>query len=452
MKVILINSPRVKPEIANFPPLGLGFIGAVATREGHQVKILDAAAWSWDKVKKSVSAEKPDVIGLSCWTIERGQAFKAAKVAKEAAPNAKIVIGGPHASAFPHHIFLKAPVDYVVTGEGEDTFLELLDTIRHDGDITKVKGLAYCENEKTRQTGPRPLIKDLDSIPFVLHEQFDYGRYNGMHDSERTAAAIITARGCPFKCTYCSSAAYWGSKIRKRSVQNVLEEVKELFFHHGVCSILFFDDNLLVDKKRLISLCKGLCDLELDLTWAAEGSVRVDLELLNWMKKAGCYRIDFGVESGSPKILKNINKAFTVDDTRKAFRLCHEAGIRPNAYLMIGSPGETVDTVKETIKLMSEIQPDVGPLRPGTWVLPDTELHELSIRQGLISEETWLSSDETFMYTGEHSTRKLESFARLFDRGMALNAGIVPYLRVLCKQFIPTKYHNIIRRILSCVR
>jgi len=447
MKVLLISPPRIIPAIPYFPPLGLGFIGAVAKQDGHRVKILDAAGWTWDELSDAVKSENPDLVGLTCWPIERGQAFRTADIAREAAPDAKIVIGGPHASAFPHHMFIKTPTDYVVVGEGEETFRELLSAVSGDGDVSDVKGIAYCKDGEIRKTEQRPLIRDMDTIPPVLHEQFDYSQYRGMHDLEKRAAAVFTSRGCPFKCIYCSSAVSWRNKYRKRSVNNVLEEVKELYSRYGIRSILFFDDNLIIDRKRLISFCKGLCDLNLDLTWAAEGSVRVDADLLKWMKKAGCYRIDFGVESGSPKILKNIKKAFTVDDTRKAFKLCREAGIRPNAYLMIGSPGENKHTIRETIKLMREIQPDIGSLRPGLWILPDTQLHEMSLKSGLITEYKWLSSDETFIYTEEHSVKKLESFVQQFDRGMAIHAGLIPYLRLVFKQFIPARYYKLIRRI-----
>ena len=450
MKVVLINAPRLPTETPYFPPLGLGFIGAVAHREGHEVRILDAAAWTWDELRDRVRAEAPDLIGLTCWTIERGQTFRAANLAKAAAPDAKLVIGGPHASAFPHHMFVKTPADYVVIGEGEETFRELLEIVSNDGKVASVRGLAYLENGETVRTGPRPLVKDLDSIPTVLHDQFDYAQYRGMHDNPgHRAAAVITSRGCPFRCIFCSSSAYWQNKYRKRSVPNVLSEVEDLYSKYGVRSILFFDDNLVIDRKRVISLCKGLCDLNLDLTWAAEGSVRVDRELLGWMKKAGCYRIDFGVESGSPKILKNIGKAFSVEETRRAFRLCKEVGIRPRAYLIIGSPGETAQTIRETIELMSEVQPDAGSARPGLWVLPDTELHAMCQEQGLISEETWLNSDETFIYTGEHSLPKLESFVRQFDRGMALNAGFLPYLRVIARQILPKRLVRIIGGVLE---
>ncbi|MBC8233440.1 B12-binding domain-containing radical SAM protein [bacterium] len=466
MKVVLINAPRKIPQVADFPPLGLAYIGAVAKQAGHYVRIIDAAAWSFDDLSQAVRREAPEVIGITCWTIERGQAFKAAHVAKEAAPNARVIMGGPHATAFPEHMFLRAPTDYVALGEGEETIQELLDVIAKDGDVSKVKGIAYQRDGECHRTERRPFITDLDSIPLPLHEEFDYRQYNGMHDSARRAAAIITSRGCPFRCTFCSSTVYWGRKYRKRSVENVLTEIELLYQYHGIRALLFFDDNLVIDRNRCIALCQALCARNnrrlrltakgMDLIWAAEGSVKVDPELLGWMKRAGCYRIDFGVESGSPKILKNINKAFTVQDTRNAFRLCREAGIRPNAYLMFGAPGETRRTINETVRLMREISPTslVGG-RPGVWILPDTELYELSKRQGIISDKTWLQTDETLYYTGEHSEKELLALVRQYNRGMVRGAGWLMHLRLLWSQacqVLPRWVANLVFRLLRKLR
>lgn len=454
MKVVLISPPREIPQKADFPPLGLAYIAAAARQAGHHVKVLDAAAWTWDDLQQAVRRESPEVIGITCWTIERGQAFKTARIAKEAAPNACVIMGGPHATAFPKYMFLQAPTDYVVLGEGEETIQELLDVIERDGDPSIVKGIAYTHNGECRITERRAMISILDSIPIALHEQFDYSQYNGLPDNPRKAAAIFTSRGCPFHCTFCSSTTYWGHKYRKRSITNVLTEIELLYNQFGIRALLFFDDNLLIDRDRCIALSQSLCEKGMDIEWAAEGSVKVDLEMLTWMKQAGCYRIDFGVESGSPTILKNIRKPFTVQDTRNAFRLCREAGIRPKAYLLFGAPGETTETINETISLMLEIQP-ISPMReikrirtpdrPGVWILPDTEIYELSKRQGIITDETWLQTDKTLYYTGEHSEKELRAFVRQFNRGMARGRGWLMLMRELLREGLPEPILTVLR-------
>jgi radical SAM superfamily enzyme YgiQ (UPF0313 family) len=437
VRLVLISSPREIPEIADFPPLGLAYIAASAKQAGHHVKILDASAWTWDQLQQAVRRELPDVIGITCWTIERGQAFKTARLAKDAAPNARVIMGGPHATAFPEYMFLQSPIDYVIMGEGEATIQELLCVLERDCDPSIVKGIAYKHNGEYCITERRAFVSDLDSIPLALHEQFDYSQYNGLHDNPRKAAAIITSRGCPFHCTYCSSAVYWGNKYRKRSIKNVLTEIELLYNQFGIRALLFFDDNLVIDRNRCIALCQALCEKRMDINWAAEGSVKVDAEMLSWMRRAGCYRIDFGVESGSPTILNNIKKSFSVQDTRNAFELCKEAGIHPNAYLLFGAPGETTQTINETISLMREIQPTLQAGRPGVWILPDTEIYELSKRQGIISDKTWLLTDKTLLYTGEHSEADLRAFVRQFNRGMARGRGLLVFIRELLRERLP---------------
>lgn len=457
MKIVLINPPREIPQIADYPPIGLLYIGAVADRQGHEIKIIDAASWSWDELINAVRDESPDMIGITCWTIERGQAFKTAHVCKQAAPEAKIVFGGPHATAFPEHMFIKAPADYVVLGEGEETFGELVEALSLSASVDHIAGLAYMGKEGLIRTAARPLIKDLDAIPLPLHDQIDYSRYNGNYDTPRKSAAIITSRGCPFQCIYCSSTVYWGNKLRKRSVDNVMTEIEKLYFKHGIRALLLFDDNLTIDRNRCIALSKALIDRDLDLIWAAEGSVGVDEETLTWMHRAGCYRIDFGVESGSPQILKNINKAFKIEDAKRAFQLCKKIGIRPNAYLILGSPGETRKTVDETISLMAQIQPDVSTPRAGLWILPNTRLYDLSVHQGVISERSWLLSDETFIYTGEHPQKRLAAFRRQFASGMALKrGGVKSYLSEFAGQafeiIINTRLGSLLKYIVRHLR
>lgn len=456
MKVILVNPPREKLQVADYPPLGLAYISAAICNDGHEVKIFDAAAWSWQKLFTEIKSQSPDIIGITCWTIERGQAYKVADIAKKAVSNCIVVMGGPHATAFPKHMFIKAKIDYVVLGEGEETIRELLSVIENNGNISLVKGIAYRNNKDIVINERREMIRDIDTIPNINHFQFDYDKYNGLPDTNRKAAAIMTSRGCPFRCTYCSSAIYWGCKYRTRSIESVIAEIEDLYYNHGIRALLIFDDNLLIARKRCIELCKELIDRKMDLIWAAEGSVKVDAEMLSWMKRAGCYRIDFGVESGSPTILKNINKPFSVENTRNAFKLCKEIGIRPNAYLIFGSPGETKETIKETISLMRDIQPEITSGRPGIWVLPDTAIYELSKQQGIISDDTWLKTDSIIYYTGEYTEFELKRLVRQYRLGMLYGNDWIKYYSLLLLGMLPnsiqTKIIILFRNILKMYR
>ncbi len=442
MKIILINPPREVLQVPDYPPLGLAYISAAVRQDGHDVKILDAASWSWQKLANEVKNQLPDIVGITCWTIERGQAFKAASIVKKVAPNCRIIMGGPHATAFPKYMFLQAPVDYVVLGEGEETIRELLSVIEKSGDLSLVKGIAFKKYDGIVVTDRREMIKDINEIPFINHLEFDYNTYNGLPETKRKSAAIMTSRGCPFRCTYCSSSIYWARKYRTRSIENVIIEIEDLYYNHGIRALLIFDDNMLIARKHCIEFCKALIEKKLDLVWVAEGSVKVDSEMLQWMKLAGCYRIDFGVESGSPIILKNINKPFSVDDTRNAFKLCKEVGIQPNAYLIFGSPGETKETINATISLIRDIQPELTDGRPGVWILPDTEIYELSKRKGVINDEIWLKTDDTLYYTAEHSEEELYSLVRQFKLGMFRGKNYFKYFMLTLLGWLPYKIEH----------
>jgi radical SAM superfamily enzyme YgiQ (UPF0313 family) len=438
MKVILINPPREVLQVADYPPLGLAYISAALRQDGHDVKILDAASWSWERLANEVELQSPEIIGITCWTIERGQAFKTACIAKQVAPNAKIIMGGPHATAFPRHMFIKAPVDYVVLGEGEMTIRELITAIERRSDMSHIKGIAFKRNEDIVIAERRDMIIDINSIPIINHAEFEYNQYNGLPDTTRKAAAIMTSRGCPFRCIYCSSTVYWGNKYRTRSIESVMLEIENLYEKQGIRALLVFDDNLLIGRSRCIEFCKALIAKDYDLIWAAEGTVKVDEEMLVWMKRAGCYRIDFGVESGSPEILKNIKKPFKVEDSINAFKLCKKIGIKANAYMLFGAPGETVKTIKETVGLMQEIQPNCnGYGRPGVWILPNTEIYEMSKTNGVITDDTWLETDEILYYNVEHTTVQLMNLVRKFNLGMLKKRSKYKYYLLYVIGFFP---------------
>jgi anaerobic magnesium-protoporphyrin IX monomethyl ester cyclase len=446
MKIILINPPREVLQVPDYPPLGLAYISAAIIKDGHEVEILDAASWRWNKLKKEIKLREPDIIGITCWTIERGQAYKTGKISRKLFPSVIIIYGGPHATAFPEHMFKMGKADYVVMGEGEETIVELLSSIKNENELCGIQGIAYKnKEEKIIINDRRQLINNLDGIAQINHDQFDYDLYNGLSDNKRKAAAIMTSRGCPFKCIYCSSSSYWGKKYRTRSIKSVIEEIEHLYYVHSIRAFIIFDDNLLIARSRCIELCNEIINKQLDIEWVAEGTVKVDREMLEVMKKAGCYRIDFGVESGSQKILNNIKKPYTVEKTKEAFRLCKEVGIQPVAYMIFGSPGETYETIDETIEVMKEISPNSGGGRPGLWILPNTELYEKSKEQRVIDDETWLKTNKTIYYTGEYSEKELSNLVRRYSMGMHKGRNYKKYYILKFMGLMPYSIEKIIR-------
>ena len=294
----------------------------------------------------------------------------------------------------------------------------------NNSDLREVKGIAYQEDGELIITEGRDFVKDLDAIPFPSYDEFNLDEYLGLPETNERAAAIITSRGCPHRCLYCSASKFWKQKWRPRSAKNVLDEIEWLYKDYRVKNFIFFDDNFTVRKARAIEICQGIIERNLNINWVAESHVtHINKELLSWMKKSGCYRIDYGVESGSPKILRNIKKGQTVEQIEKAFKLSHDVGIRPRAYLMVGNPGEDEVTINETIQLMKKIEPYDAPSGQILWVLPDTEIYELAKSKGLISDEHWLQSDSMVYYTGEHDIETLKLLREQMMKELAQNEG-----------------------------
>jgi len=437
MDLLLINPPREIPQRADFPPIGLAYIAAYLRRAGVTVEIVDGASYSWKRLEDALRRWSPRIVGLPCWTIERGQAFKTADLVRSVHPDAKLVIGGHHATAYPDHMFRRADADAVVVGEGETTTLELVRNLIDGGDISQVRGIAYRQGEFTVLTDPRPLIHDLDSLPFPCHDSFDLDDYLGLPETSGRAASIMTSRGCPHKCIYCSGSIFWHRKWRARSPENVLDEIQWLYDDLGVRTFMFFDDNFTVHKERAIEICSGILERGMKIKFVAESHVsHINPEMLAWMKRSGCYRIDFGVESGSPKILKTIKKKQTVNQIETVFQMVHDAGIHPRAYLMVGNPGENEETIQETVDLMGKVKPwDTVGAHP-LLIMPNTEIYDLAIRQGLITDDYWLEHDDMLFYTGEHSNADLIRLREMLMKGLAENRGTIKaHLRYLMKKY-----------------
>jgi len=423
MKVLLLSNPSLKIQKPDFPSIGIAYLGAAAHDRGHNVLLIDGCLTVIEDIIDRAKRFQPDVVGVTCWTIDRGAVWKLCAILKIELPQAFLVLGGPHASLYPEHVFIKTHAKVVVFGEGEETFCELLDTVEEGGDLTKVKGVAVRGNDGAFvRTANRPQIEELDSIPFPYYrgfKDFSFQDYAGFPGLPRPTAAVITSRGCVFDCTYCGSVNFWGKKWRRRSAQNVLDEIEHLVREMGARSIYVFDDNFPVNKKRAVEICQGIIERKMDIQWACCSHVKmVSEDLLRVMKKSGCVSIDFGVESGSNTILKNINKNQTRSDIERAFALAHKAGIKPRAYLMVGNKGETRDTIDETIEL-------IGTISPHTilWLLPGTDVYRKAKESGFIDDDYWLRSDDVPYNLQEYSYRELFALRHRLMHGVAKKKG-----------------------------
>lgn len=382
MKTLLINPPPRSPDKPNFliPPLGLAYLASVLEEKGYPVKILDANTLrlSWEEFRKTIKREKPDIVGLTGVTSIIDTTFKAAKICR---PLVKyLILGGCHATATGQSVFKTCPeFDFLVIGEGEVVFLELIKALSQRKNPTRIKGVVA-----PKKINPRaPLIKNLDSLPFPARHLLPNHLYQYSLVKNYPFATMITSRGCPFHCLFCDKNM-WGSICRMRSAENVLAEIEEVSQKFKARTIIFFDDLFTVNRQRLIQICEGIIKRQLKIDWKAEARVdTIDRKMLALMKKAGCSVLAFGVESANQKSLDFLEKNTTVAQAKKALRLTRKVGIQTLGYFILGIPGETYAQVQKTIQLSLDFC-DFAAYNVLT-PFPGSKLYPLALKKGWIA-------------------------------------------------------------------
>lgn len=346
------------------PPLGLTYVAAALEQADFQVELIDNYMLKkpLDYIKSEAKRLKPDIVGITCGSVTYQPCIETAKAIKEVLPSCEIVVGGWHPSYLPETMLEHPEIDYVVMGEGERAIVELANSITK-GDtasISKIAGVAYRDNGKIVRNEP-VLIKDLDTVPFPARHLLPLDLYlRKMEFLEASPVDTMNViRGCPYNCAFCDTKGIWGSRCRSFSPSRIVEEIEHLVNKHGTRGLYFIGDNFTINKKRTIELCNQLKSSGLDVEWICD--TRADLvsrDLLKEMRSAGCRTIWFGVESGSPRILKKLNKNVSIEQTVKAFRLCREEDINISCSLMMGIPGETLSDIKATFNLAKKLNPD----------------------------------------------------------------------------------------------
>jgi len=392
------------------PPLGLAYIGAVLEKEGYKVEILDTVAlnWrnptrangmlhlgqKWTDLFQSIEQCKPDVVGISClFSSQAHNAHKVAELVKAYDAEVPVVMGGAHPSALPQEVLEDPNVDYAIIGEGEATTLELLDKWSKGEPLNNIEGLAYKANEEVRLKPRKDFIKDLNSLPFParhllpMEEYFNAMKSHLVTLMRRRFTSTITSRGCPFNCVFCSIHTIWGYKWRARSPENVLLEIEYLIKKFKVREIHFEDDNLTLDRKRLEKICDMIIESKLDIRWATPNGVAIwtlNKNLLKKMKKSGCYKLCFGIESGDIKTLKFIGKPVNLTHARKVIQWANEAGIWTDGFFVIGFPYESLKSIYKTLKFAVESDLDFANFFIAT-PYPGTALLDIMKKDGMIS-------------------------------------------------------------------
>lgn len=398
MRVMLINPPfdetlavggtrSMKYVLNTIAPLGLAYLAAVAERDGHEAVIVDCAlGMGLGELCGRVAEYDPQVLGLTCTTPSLVSAVNAATALRQAAANARIVIGGAHVTAAPVQTMLKGVFDVGVVAEGEDTFAELLRVWGEDwdADLNNVAGLVLPNDDGPLLTQPRPLIKDVDCIPYpARHLLPPLSDYHPTPASYRRLplGVLMTSRGCPSKCTFCDRAIF-GSTYRARSVDNVMGEVEELIERYGAREIRFFDDTFTQHRKRVFEICERLAKLPQRVPWTCLTKVAaVTREMLQAMKEAGCWQVLYGLESGDDEMLKRLRKGNTVEMNERAIRWSQEMGLEVRGDFIVGTPGETVESFNRTVQFAVDRGLDYAHFNKFV-PLPGTELYEQLAEQG----------------------------------------------------------------------
>jgi len=427
--ICLINPPLDKKTTSKFPmsgvPLGIASLASYLIKKGIEVKVIDAPIMGWDfeETARRVVDFGVKIVGVSCLTENRYSALKTLEEIKKRNPEIVNIIGGLHATFLDKLILENYKfVDFVVRCEGEETLYELVKRVKNRKDIDDVLGISYRKNNEVVVNPDRPFIQDIENLPFPAYELFPMKKYPLPPDVDEKkvnqTSLITTSRGCPMGCKFCETTHAWGRKVRSTSAKRLFEEVKYLYDNFGIDYIRFADDLFTLRKDKVIDFCKLMIKSKLPINFRIQARVdSVDEEMLEVLKKAGCDLIEYGVESGSDKILKINGKNIDVEKIKKAVELTRKAGIDVKYFLIVGLLEEKSEETWETFELIKETKPDWIGINALT-IYPGTEVYNIAKKQGLISDKIWLNyinpkTGNAPLYTKNYSDKEMIFLAQL---------------------------------------
>lgn len=353
MKIVLVRPNYKSHQIT--PPLGLGYLSSYLKKYGIDTVIIDGLKerLSQDRMMQRILKLNPDAVGITCVTAFYKEVVLLSRELKK--NRITTIIGGPHPTSLPYPTLIESQADYVVCGEGEIALLEL---IRKNFSHDKIQGVYSLNNLKDdqHQIIKAPVMENPDELPFpdwIQMNPNDYPRApHGAVIRGFPVGVLVTSRGCPYECTFCSSPKFCDRKIRFRTPENVVEEIEYLIDNFKVKEIHFEDDNFTFNADNVKKLCRLLMEKGIKINWACPNGIRADEinpELLRWMKESGCYYLAYGVESANSGILKNIKKRESLETIEKAIDMTDKAGISTQGFFIFGLPGETASTIEENI-------------------------------------------------------------------------------------------------------
>ncbi|MHC4606667.1 MAG: B12-binding domain-containing radical SAM protein [Planctomycetota bacterium] len=400
--VLLINPPHVSKNDnvwhgikSAMPPLGLLSVASHIESKGFRVRVLDVHVekLSESEVEAGIREANPRVVGVTVLTTTANASHRIARAVKRCLPECPVVFGGVHPEVLPAETLRNAGVDVVVRGDGEETFLSLVRGERPED----VRGISYRRNMQVVHNAPAAVETDLDKYPFPAYHLVPMDRYYPAVGAYKRLPAInmLMTRGCPGRCTFCNSAA---TRLRTRSADSMLEEIKYLRRTYGIREIQFYDDTFTVRRKNVLRFCELMAKANTGITWAC--FIRADCfdeKMARAMKRAGCHQVLIGVESGDDRILRNLRKTIDRERTRRAIEIARRAGIDSRCAFIFGSMGETVESMQRTIDFSIELDPDLAVYNVCT-PYPGTELFRWAKEKGYLTSEEWSDYDlSTFL-------------------------------------------------------
>lgn len=405
------------------PPMGMAYLGAAVRKAGYEVKLLDTVCEDaycetrlndhicryglpYHHIVEKVKAFDPQVVGLSCIFSNQWPALRDIAMRLRAQlPGLIIVAGGAHPTFLPVRSMEDAPLDYIIKGEGEQSFVDLLDRLKLDKPIDQVDGLVWREGDQIRENPKTGYIKDLDSIPFPAYDllpmekYFKYALPMSYGFLSARNVPMVTSRGCPHKCSFCSSTNLWGNRFRMRSPENVLEEMDWLVDTYGIREIKFQDDNLTAGRDRARKIFQAMIDRPWHLHWNTPNGIAtwtLDEEIISLAKRSGCYSLTMAIESGDQEVIdKIVKKPIKLENVIKVNDIMKKNRIHRSAYFIIGFPGETREQIQNTIDLGRKLKLDARAVfiyNP----LPGSELFEECVRRGYVTEESFFETGNQY--------------------------------------------------------
>lgn len=396
MKVLFVNPPQTASKYKFMgviaPPLGIAYMAGVLQENNIDVEILDASAEDMDfkDVEKELLKRKPDLVALTALTPTIGRALETAQVVKETLPDSIVVMGGYHPTFNFIETLEDENVDIVIRGEGEYIMLNLVQALENQSSLHDVKGIVFEDkNSKEIVVNPEaPLIQDLDELPFPALNLLPMKKYR-LLDMDTHMTTMITTRGCPMQCSFCSSAAMHGKKIRERSVENIVDEIEYLKTNYDIDTIAFMDDTFTLKKRKVMAICDEILKRNIEIMWGCTSRVdTLDEKLLKKMKESGCITIFIGVESADQQQLDNMCKNTTIAKIENAFKIAHKLKIRTIASVALGMPGDTKEILNKTVKFVHKLKPNYAIYSLAT-PYPGTRFYKEAFEKNLIKIKDW---------------------------------------------------------------